>query len=101
MYGAIAAGTALVVILAFVLEPSGGVSLSNVQDLIKTTYNTSAVTCVASSHGHDLCKVATDKCRGSLLVHPVDSEIYTVVAATPESLRSEESCSNPETLTPQ
>jgi hypothetical protein len=99
-----AGGTAallLVVALTLAFEPSATVSLGKVQDMIKSRYNTSSVSCVASTGGHDLCQVATDRCRGTLLVKAVDEEIFTIVTATPERLRSPEACANPETLTPQ
>ena len=94
---------ALIVVIALVLafEPGGTVSISTVQDMIKIRYNTSSVTCAASISGRDVCQVATDKCRGTLLVKPVDDEIFTVVSAKPARLESLEACGNPETLTPQ
>src|SRR5665213_1597852 len=94
---------ALIVVVALVLafEPSATISIGTVQDLVKTRYNTSSVTCVSSTGGRDLCQVATDKCRGTLLVKPVDEEIFTVVSAKPAKLESLEVCANPQTLTPQ
>jgi len=101
VYAGGAAALILVVALTLAFEPSATVSIGKVQDMIKSRYNTSSVSCAASAGDRDICQVATDKCRGTLLVKPVDEEIFTIVTATPARLRSTEACANPETLTPQ
>ncbi len=96
-------GAALVVVVALTLafEPSARVPIGKVQEMINARYNTGSSRCVTAAGGRDLCQVATDKCRGTLLVKAVDEEIFTIVTATPERLRSTEACANPETLMPQ
>jgi hypothetical protein len=101
LYGAIAGVVVLVIAVAVAFEPANRVSISKVQELINTSYNTGSARCAPSSDGHDVCRVATEKCSGTLVVKAVDDEIFTVVSATPARLRSTEQCANPETLTPQ
>ncbi len=101
IYAGGAAGLVVVVALTIAFEPSARVPVGKVQELINARYNTGSSRCVAAAGGRDLCQVATDRCRGTLLVKAVDEEIFTVVTATPERLRSTEACANPETLLPQ
>jgi hypothetical protein len=101
IYAGGAAALVVVVALTLAFEPSARVPLGKVQEMINARYNTGSSRCVTADGGRDLCQVATDRCRGTLLVKAVDEEIFTIVAATPERLRSTEACANPETLLPQ
>jgi hypothetical protein len=101
LYAGGAAASILIVALVLAFEPSARVSTGKVQELLNSTYNTRSAACVARADGRDLCRLATERCRGTLLVKPVDEEIFTIVTATPARLRSTEACANPETLTPQ
>lgn len=101
VYAGVAATVVVLVVLGLVFAPSSGVPIRKVEELINASYNTGSAHCVPSSHGHDLCHVATEHCSGTLLVKPVDSEVFTIVTAEPARLRSTEACANPETLTPQ
>ena len=101
IYAGGAAALVVVVALTIAFEPSARVPLGKVQEMINARYNTGSSKCVTASGGRDLCQVATDKCRGTLLVKAVDEEIFTIVTATPARLRSTEACANPESLLPQ
>lgn len=101
IYAGGAAALVVVVALTLAFEPSARVPLGKVQEMINARYNTGSSRCVTAGGGRDLCQVATDRCRGTLLVKAVDEEIFTIVTATPERLRSTEACANPETLLPQ
>jgi hypothetical protein len=101
IYAGAAAALIVVVALTLAFEPSARVPIAKVQEMINARYNTGSSRCVTAGGGRDLCQVATDKCRGTLLVKAVDEEIFTIVTATPARLRSTEACANPETLLPQ
>jgi hypothetical protein len=102
LYAAGAGGVILLLALGFALAPAGGISTGTVQQLLGSEYNTGSVHCVrGGGAGHDLCTLATERCRGTLVVKPVDAELVTIVTADPPRLRSHEQCANPETLVPE
>ncbi len=86
-----ATGAALVIVavVLVVVVPSGGaVSIARMQELLDAAYSTTGTTCVASSHGRDVCKLSAGRCSGTIVVAPLNGSNFTIVDAHPEQLQS-------------
>jgi hypothetical protein len=79
---------AIAVVLATVVPSGGGVSPTRMQELINASYQTSGTRCRPTAHGRDICRLVSEKCRGTLVVASVNASNFTIVSASPEQLDS-------------
>ncbi len=58
------------------------------QELINASYQTSGTRCLPTTHGRDICRLVSEKCRGTLVVASSSGSDFTIVSASPEQLDS-------------